>query len=127
MFHPYFTMALIGRKLMPRQLLLAVAVLLGTCAILAAGLDTKREPGPAGPAAPPRSLPGIQPSGSVLLPNQWSLRPAGKQLVLGDFPVNLALHPSGRWLAVLHAGYGEHEVMVVDLQSEKKVTRVSIP
>ena len=39
----------------------------------------------------------------MLLPNQWSLRPAGKQLELGVFPVNIALHPSGRWLAVLLA------------------------
>jgi DNA-binding beta-propeller fold protein YncE len=63
----------------------------------------------------------------VLLPNQWSLRPAGKQLVLGDFPVNLALHPSGHWIAILHAGYGEHEVMIIDLQQQKRITRVSIP
>jgi sugar lactone lactonase YvrE len=55
------------------------------------------------------------------------LRPVGKQLVLGDFPVNLALHPGGRWLAVLHAGYGEHEVIIVDLQREKIATRVAIP
>jgi hypothetical protein len=60
-------------------------------------------------------LPGVQGDGSVLLPNQWSLHPVGRQLELGDFPVNLALHPSGKWLAVLHAGYGEHEVAIVDL------------
>jgi DNA-binding beta-propeller fold protein YncE len=63
----------------------------------------------------------------VQLPNQWSLRPAGRQLILGDFPVNQALHPSGRWLAVLHAGFGEHEVMTVDLQRQKMVARVGIP
>ena len=39
-----------------------------------------------------RALPGVQPGGAILLPNQWSIRPAGKQLELGDFPVNLALH-----------------------------------
>src|SRR5579875_2972656 len=60
-------------------------------------------------------LPGLEPGGVVRLPNQWALRPAGKQLPLGDFPVNLALHPSGRWLAVLHAGYGTHEVVIVAL------------
>src|SRR5262249_19812473 len=115
------------RKLMRRQPLLATAALLGTCALLAAGLDPKRESTAARPPAPPRFLPGVQPGGSVLLPNQWSLRPAGKQLVLGDFPVNLALHPSGRWVAVLHGGYGEHEVIIIDLQSEKTATRVGIP
>jgi DNA-binding beta-propeller fold protein YncE len=114
-------------KCMNRQPLLAVAALLGTCAILAAQSELKLRPAPSKPAAAPRVLPGVQASGSVLLPNQWSLRPAGKQLLLGDFPVNLALHPSGRWLAVLHAGYGEHEVMIVDLEHQKRVTRVSIP
>jgi len=59
-------------------------------------------------------LPGLRPDGSVLLPNQWSLRPAGKQIALGDFPVNIALHPAGRFAAVLHCGYGRHEIIVVD-------------
>src|SRR5579875_3104822 len=62
-----------------------------------------------------RTLPGLGPDGAVRLPNQWSLRPAGKQLPRGDFPVNLVLHPGGRWLAALHAGYGTHEVVVVTL------------
>jgi YVTN family beta-propeller protein len=66
----------------------------------------------------PPGLPGVQAGGSVLLPNQWSLHPVGKQLQLGDFPVNIALHPSGRWLAVLHAGYGQHEIIAVDLERQ---------
>src|SRR5262245_18287371 len=78
------------------------------------------------PAAPARvsrgtpTLPGLQPAGDVLLPNGWSLRPAGTLLPLGDFPVNLSLHPSGNWLAALHAGYGPHEDVVVDLTSGKE-------
>ena len=81
---------------MPRQSLFAAAVLLGTCALMAAGLDRQAEPTAVKPAATSRLLPGIQAGGSVLLPNQWSLQPAGRQLVVGDFPVNLALHPGGR-------------------------------
>src|SRR5437764_1361262 len=105
----------------------AAALLLGCCAALAAALDVGREPAPAQtvPAAPP-VLPGVQPGGAILLPNQWSLRPAGRQRELGDFPVNLALHPGGRWLAVLHAGYGEHEIAVVDLRRERVVVRVPL-
>jgi DNA-binding beta-propeller fold protein YncE len=63
-------------------------------------------------------LPGAQADGTVRLPNQWSIRPAGKQLLLGDFPVNTVLHPSGKWLAVLHAGHSDHEVMVVGLEKD---------
>jgi YVTN family beta-propeller protein len=70
-----------------------------------------------------RVLPGLQANGSTLLPNQWSLRPAGKQIDLGDFPVNLALHPKGRWLAALHAGFGPHEIVIVDVKSEKIISR----
>jgi YVTN family beta-propeller protein len=61
------------------------------------------------------ALPGKQPDGSVLLPNQWSLRPVGDQVALGDFPVNVAVHPDGRFAAVLHSGYSTHEILVVDI------------
>jgi DNA-binding beta-propeller fold protein YncE len=80
------------------------------------------EPNPGTPARPPRVLPGMRADGAIQLPNQWTIRPAGKQLVLGDFPVNIALHPSGRWLAVLHAGWGTHEIILVAL--EKRYQRV---
>jgi DNA-binding beta-propeller fold protein YncE len=74
----------------------------------------------------PRLLPGPQPGGIIQLPNQWSLQPAGRQLEMGDFPVNLALHPSGQWLAALHAGYGEHEVIIIDLKKQKIACRVPV-
>jgi DNA-binding beta-propeller fold protein YncE len=60
-------------------------------------------------------LPGLQPDGSTLLHNQWPIRPAGRQVELGDFPLGLALDPSGRYAAVLHSGYGRHEIRIVDL------------
>jgi DNA-binding beta-propeller fold protein YncE len=70
--------------------------------------------------------PGLQPDGSMLLPNQWSLRPVGKQIVLGDFPVNIAIHPSGKWAAILHSGYGEHEITVIQISSGDIVSRASL-
>ena len=63
----------------------------------------------------------------MLLPNQWSLRPTGKQVEVGNFPVNVALHPQGDWAAVLHSGYGPHEVVVVDLKTDSVVSRVTLP
>ena len=77
-------------------------------------------------AEPPPEVPGVKPDGSVLLPNQWALRPAGKQVRVGDFPVNMAMHPSGEWLAVLHAGYGPHEVAVLDAKTGAIVSRASM-
>jgi YVTN family beta-propeller protein len=102
-----------------RSLFAAVCLLIG-CSVLLLTLSAEPRPTPSKPGLRPRALPGVQPGGEILLPNQWSLRPAGKQLELGDFPVNLALHPSGQWLAVLHAGYGEHEVAIVDLNRKKQ-------
>lgn len=71
-------------------------------------------------------LPGPRADGSVLLPNQWSLRPVGKQIVLGDFPVNIAVHPDGRFAAILHAGHGRHEVAVVDVKADKVVSIIPV-
>lgn len=76
--------------------------------------------------APARRLPGVQQDGLILLPNQWSLAPVGKQIQLGDFPVQIALHPSEPWAAVLHAGYGTHEVVVVDLNKQAIVSRAAL-
>ena len=75
---------------------------------------------------PIRRTPGPQPDGSVVLPNQWSLRPAGKQVEVGDFPVNIALHPDGRHAVVLHCGFGPHELAVIDLETRKVLSRTRI-
>jgi len=69
----------------------------------------------------PADLPGQRADGSVLLPNQWSLRPVGRQIVLGDFPVNIAVHPDNRFVAVLHSGHGRHQIAVVDVPAAKVV------
>ena len=71
-------------------------------------------------------LPGHQSDNSVLLPNQWSIHPAGRQVTLGSLPVNIAVHPRGKYAAVLHSGYGPHEVIVVDLSAGKITSRVPI-
>jgi len=75
---------------------------------------------------PPVSLPGQRPDGSVLLPNQWSLRPTGQQIEMGDFPINIAVDPHGRFAAILHAGYTQHVITIFDLKTEKIVTNAPI-
>jgi DNA-binding beta-propeller fold protein YncE len=83
-----------------------------------------------GAADPPREAPtwpGLTRSGSVLLPNGWSLKPAGKQSALGDMPVILAENPASPVLAVLHAGYGDHEVWTLDAVTGKTIAKTEIP
>src|SRR5262245_42285655 len=92
-----------------RLTVLAVGTLLGIIGHLEAAAP---EPKPLAAreddtTASSRRLPGQQVSGEILLPTQWSLLPVGDQIPLGDFPVNIALHPTEPWAAVLHAGYGD--------------------
>ena len=110
-----------------------VLLSLSFAVLLAATACALTRPAPDHPAAPhsalriPHSeLPGTRPDGSVLLPNQWSLRPVGKQVELGDFPINVAVHPGGRFAAVLHSGYSEHEIRVVDIHSAQVISRTIV-
>ena len=77
-------------------------------------------------ADPAPRTPGPQPDGSVILPNQWSLRPAGRQVNVGDFPASIALHPDGRHAVVLHCGYGPHELAVLDVETRKVVSQTRL-
>ena len=76
-----------------------------------------------------RVLPGVRKDGFVQLPNQWKLNPAGRQIDIGDLPVNIQIHPTGLFAAVLHCGYKEHEVAIIDLipKAQKVVSRTIIP
>ena len=77
--------------------------------------------------SPFETLPGMQASGSMLLPNGWTINAQGKQASLGDFPVHLLVHPDGNNLIVLHCGYGEHEIITLDAKTLNKIARVPVP
>lgn len=77
-------------------------------------------------AAEPVLWPGPTPDGSMLLPNQWSLRPAGSHVELGDFPVNIAVAPDGKYAVMLHCGYGQHELVTVELASQQITSRANV-
>ena len=73
-------------------------------------------------------LPGPQADGSILMPNGWRLRPHGEQIRLeSDLPIRIAMHPGGRWLAVQHAGYRAHQVVIVDTQTRRVVSTAKLP
>jgi len=71
-------------------------------------------------------LPGFQRSGETLLPNGWSLRPVGKQIELGDLPSRMKLSPDGRFAAVVHTGWGTHEVRMVSIADGAVVSSVAL-
>lgn len=65
---------------------------------------------------------GLNPSGFIQLPNQWSLKPAGKSLPLGDFPAAVVASPDRKYAAVLHCGFSQHEVRIMDVEHEKEIS-----
>ncbi len=52
-------------------------------------------------------LVGLQPDGSILVPTNQLLRPAGFQIQFHGRPVDLALSPNGKWMAVLNKNHLE--------------------
>ncbi len=56
-----------------------------------------------------------------LLPNGWTLTPAGKHVTLTDLPLNIVPLADGRHALVATSGYNRHELSLVDLAAEKVV------
>ena len=90
--------------------------------LIAAAMDISE----AADALGPVSWPGPKLDGSMLLPNQWSLRPAGSHVELGDFPVNIAVTPDGKFAVLLHSGYGQNELIAVSLVEKKIISRADV-
>src|ERR1700743_2589759 len=63
----------------------------------------------------------------VLLPNGWTLTPAGHGLQLGDLPLNIAVSSSGRLVAVTNNGQSTQTLQLIDVAAEKVLNSVIIP
>lgn len=50
----------------------------------------------------------------IQLPNGWSLSPVGKSLPLGDLPLNIAVSPSKKLLAVTNNGQSIQSIQLID-------------
>ncbi len=74
----------------------------------------------------PRCTVGRQADGSVVLPNGWTITPAGKQVPLSTLPMSMAVSPDERYLLVLNAGFLPPSVSVIDLGSERETARVPL-
>ncbi|WP_207533242.1 bifunctional YncE family protein/alkaline phosphatase family protein [Desertivirga arenae] len=55
----------------------------------------------------------------VLLPNGWSLSPAGRSLPLGDLPLNIQLSRNEKFLAVTNNGQSTQSIKLIDVNTEK--------
>lgn len=70
--------------------------------------------------------PGPQRDGTILLPNGWTISPAGRALSLGPGALTMAQSPDGKQLAVLHCGADKHWVALVDVETERMTERVDV-
>jgi YVTN family beta-propeller protein len=66
---------------------------------------------------PSQTLQEIE-SHSVSLPNGWRLTPVGKQLPLGDLPLNIAVSPSKKLAAITNNGESDQTIQLVDIERE---------
>ncbi|NDC79210.1 MAG: hypothetical protein EBZ67_15265, partial [Chitinophagia bacterium] len=57
----------------------------------------------------------------VVLPNGWSLTPAGKSFPLGDLPLNMAVSRSGRYIAVTNNGQSVQQLQMVDVKQQRVI------
>lgn len=70
--------------------------------------------------------PGTLTDGSVLLPNHYLISPAGKQIPVGDLPLNMVISPDGKFLAVTNNGYSNQFVSIIDIESKKQVQTLPV-
>ncbi len=61
-----------------------------------------------------------------LLPNGWTLTPAGQQVALADLPLNIIALADNHRVLVSTAGYNAHELCLIDLDAGKVVDRQAV-
>ena len=63
----------------------------------------------------------------ITLPNGWSLTPVGKSLQLGDLPLNIAVSPSKKYIAVTNNGQSTQSLQLIDVKNENRLDSIDIP
>ena len=66
-------------------------------------------------------------SKKLRLPNGWSLTPVGKSLPLGDLPLNMAISPSKKIIAVTNNGQSVQSIQLIDAVNDQVLSTVVIP
>jgi DNA-binding beta-propeller fold protein YncE len=66
-------------------------------------------------APPAAGLPGALTDGTTMLPNGWRLQPAGRQVKVGDMPLNVTQTPDNRFLVVTSNGLARPAFSIVDI------------
>ncbi len=70
--------------------------------------------------------PNVRLPKTVELPNGWKLSPAGKQISLGDLPLNIAVSPDKKFAAVTNNGQSIQTIQLINLKKEMVIDSVII-
>src|SRR6266853_3102792 len=73
-----------------------------------------------------RLVAGPLAGGATLLPSGWRIRPAGRQVAVGSFPLGLVTLSDGS-LVVTNNGFGDNGLMGIDPQSATVVWKLQLP
>ena len=87
---------------------------------LARGPRRRRREWTASPGSPGPTGKGF------LLPNGWTVSPAGDQVTLTDLPLNIIPLDDGRHALAATSGYNAHELSLVDLAGKKVVAKLTV-
>ena len=77
-----------------------------------------------GPAPP--QLPGVAGGGATLLPNGWTIQPAGTHLIVGGLPLNLVETPDHRYAVITNNGLEKPTLTMVDLKLQMVAATVPV-
>jgi YVTN family beta-propeller protein len=62
----------------------------------------------------------------ILLPNGWSLSPAGESLPLGDLPLNIAVNEKKQLLAVTNNGQSTQSIQLFDAKNQRQLDEIEV-
>lgn len=62
----------------------------------------------------------------IVLPNGWSLSPAGTSFGLGDLPLNICVSKSNKYAAVTNNGQSIQSIQLIDVKKQKVIDSVTI-
>jgi len=72
---------------------------------------------------PPRPGPTAQ---GFVLPNGWTIKPAGRQVALTDLPLNIRPLADSKHALVATSGYNKHELSLIDLAGGRVVDKQTV-
>ena len=70
--------------------------------------------------------PGQLQNKKTLLPNGWTITPAGTSLPLGDLPLNIAVSSTKKYIAVTNNGQSTQTLQLIDVKKERILDNIEI-